>query len=415
MFADFGIPQQIQTDGDGTFVAEVIQDMIRAHGVEHKTIPAYVPRVNGKVERHVGTIQTLLHKLVSANGQPWDVVTPAAQLMLNNKHRYLTNAAPFALFFNRALNVFESYTSAPIKELSVDDMALWRERELKLHGQVFPTVRFRADAISSDKNHDFNASRLKAHDKLPCGTIVMLRDQLRGSKNSPPWLGPYTIVRVSPIGLYTLRDAAGGIFHRDVPRDHLKILTDANLNPKGAYYVDRIVDHRTHNGHHEYLVEWTGSSERSWVKQADVDDLDLIRSYLATQRSLPKKTRPPTAATSQLSEDVPSASTSPSASSALTSSQSAMPQEDAAPLIIHPPLDLSKQYVWTSAGGIFPIHNIEQQGDMVTFDLHKPQSQRAREHAQHGRQSCNINDIKLASLYMSDLRTTRSMVKQQQP
>ena len=363
IMADFGVPQQIQTDGDGTFVSAVVQELIHNHGAEHKTIPAYVPRVNGKVERHIGTATTLLHKLVAETGRPWDSLAPAAQLMLNTKHRHATNSCPFALFFNRTLNRFASYTNSSVEHLTADDELAWIARERLLHDTIFPTVHFRTDAVEKKSHVTFEESHLNRSRHLPCGALVMLRDVLRTSKSSPPWVGPYTIVRVSPIGLYTLRDAVGGIFQRDVPRDHLKILTDANISSDGAYYVDRIVDRRlSHHGGYEYLVEWTGMSEKSWVQQHDIHDTELIRSYLQTQPRLPRKAHPSSSSTrvSRSLSRGASASPTPRPSAASSSathppppSAASLPAPHPAPLpprgerpTVDPKLNRDDQFLW---------------------------------------------------------------------
>jgi len=81
----------------------------------------------------------------------------------------------------------------------------------------------------------------------------VLTDVLRSNKNEPRYLGPYTIVRVSPLGTYTLRDQAGGIFHRDVARDALKVVrsTSFTADQDTTFYVDKILDTRLVNGQRE--------------------------------------------------------------------------------------------------------------------------------------------------------------------
>ena len=88
-------------------------------------------------------------KILTDLGRPdeWDMFVPVAQLMLNQKHRNLTNSSPFALFFNRSLNDFQSYTNVMSLDFTSTDLKSWLEREDYLHSQVFPVIRQRADFL----------------------------------------------------------------------------------------------------------------------------------------------------------------------------------------------------------------------------------------------------------------------------
>jgi hypothetical protein len=203
--------------------------------------------------------------------------------------------------FNRELNVFQSYVDHHVTPFTESDMEKWLESESKLHNQIFPIIRDRAMLLQGQSEENFNSRHRKSTKTLPVGTLVMLRDVLRTNKNSPPYIGPYTVVRVSPLGHYTLKDSVGGIFHRDVPLDMLKPLSISDISDKPAvdkeYYVDKILDHRSvqvdlPNGRTtsqtEYLVKWAGYDEPTWEPFVNIVDQDLIRKYLATLPKLPR-------------------------------------------------------------------------------------------------------------------------------
>ena len=291
IFADFGVPKILQTDGEGAFVSDVVRTMVEEHGIEHKHIPAYHPAINGKVERQVAIVSDVLRKRMHETGiRDWTRLLPLCQLEINIKHRNLTNSNPFALFLNRTLNNWQSYTNIEPADLHIGDLEIWKQREAHLHDQIFPALRFRSDALQSADHEDIDKSHLTIGTRLPIGALVMVLDVLRGTKNSPPWLGPYTVVRASPGGTYTLRDAAGGLFHRDVPRNQLKLLTGAEKPTDETYYADKILDHRKKPSGLEYLIQWAGYSEPSWEPVANIDDHDLVREYTATLQRLPTTT-----------------------------------------------------------------------------------------------------------------------------
>ena len=291
-FGIFGPPQVIQSDNDKAFLNAVVADIISSHGSQHRLIEAYTPRINGKVERAVGSISSLLRKLMQQTGQEWTKLLPMTQLMFNTKIKNLTGATPFSLIFNRPLNAFTSYVHVDPTVFDEADFAAWAERERYLHDQVFPVVRERAAQVKSKQDELFDLRHLLVKKTLPTGAIVMLFDHTRSNKSDPVYLGPYTIARITHSGLYTLRDEAGGIYPSDVPRDHLKPLDGASvhlLDDSSTFYVDRIIGHRTKHGSTEYLVLWVGYDEPTWEPQANINDQTLIRSYFANLAVIPHR------------------------------------------------------------------------------------------------------------------------------
>jgi hypothetical protein len=142
----------------------------------------------------------------------------------------------------------------------------------------------------------------------------MLYDAVRSNKNQPPWLGPYTIVRVSALGLYTLRDFAGGIFHRDVTRDQLKVVEadDLKSGELQTHYVDRILKHRNRNGKREYLIAWADCLSPTWEPAENLDDLEsLTRDYFSNLSRVPRAPRASTSSQSAPVDPVPAPSPAP--------------------------------------------------------------------------------------------------------
>jgi transposase InsO family protein len=246
IFADFGPPRQIQSDNGGEFGADIIQQLIALYGATQRSTPSYNPRSAGKVERNVGTTSTTLRKLLHGTDLHWSSLLPAVQLAVNSKHQNLTNSSPFALVFNRVANNYQSVPNFDITSIPPSSYNDWLTREQRLHELVFPVINTRISCLQEASNHRFQP-RATTLSKLPNGSLVMLKDPLvPRNKNSQPWLGPYTIVRSSRLGLYTLRDFAGGIYHRDVPRDSLKVVRSDSIatSEPNTYYVDELLDSR---------------------------------------------------------------------------------------------------------------------------------------------------------------------------
>ena len=68
IFATFGIPQEVSSDGDPEFVAAETQAFLDKWGVRHGLASAYNPRSKGRAEVAVKSMKHLLHGTTSAEG-----------------------------------------------------------------------------------------------------------------------------------------------------------------------------------------------------------------------------------------------------------------------------------------------------------------------------------------------------------
>jgi hypothetical protein len=98
-------------------------------------------------------------------------------------------------------------------------------------------------------------------------------------------------MRCNTAGAYTLQDTVGGLFHRDVSRHHLKVVTsDAFAKDFGnTQYVSDIVRHEVRDGRVHYLTKFVGFPDPEWVPEENIDDKDLIRQYLSSAKLIPAK------------------------------------------------------------------------------------------------------------------------------
>lgn len=304
IFSDFGPPRTLQCDNDAAFTADIVRELVHNFGCSHRTILPYNPRSAGKVERHVGVTSDTLRKLLDADKMPtskWPNYLPLVQLLMNSKIKHLTNASPFALVFNRSANNWASYTGIDPVSISQADYDAWFAREQHLHEMIFPVVRERSTALQAQYTAAFKPHQTSTK-RLPVGTIVMLHDTLRTSKNSPPWIGPYTVARVSSMGSYTLRDFSGSLYHRDVPRDALKPVEAPHIpSPSDHTYtpVRILSDRPTPDGTGiEYEVKWSGYEDATWVPSATLDAFDnVVTAYKSSsapqQPAQPANSQPP--------------------------------------------------------------------------------------------------------------------------
>jgi transposase InsO family protein len=293
IFSDMGTPRELRTDGEaGIINSASMAQFLADHNVKHTASLPHVHHSNGKVERMNGTVSDCLRKFMRETGKSWPTLLPLVQSFINKKHRDATNSSPFALVFNRTSNHLVPY--ARVHMPTDADVDSWLQSQKYLHEQIFPVIRESISANQDEYLVAFNSQRNVVSAHIPTGTIVMLHDIMRSSKNDPPWLGPYTVVRVTPLGHYTLRDMANGIHHHDVTRDRLKIVDSDELRATAneSSYVSRILDHRSVKGEMQYLIAWADSSDNTWEPTSHIHDETLIKQYLSNLAQLPRSLKP---------------------------------------------------------------------------------------------------------------------------
>jgi transposase InsO family protein len=289
LIALFGPPRILQSDNGSEFTNEVIRTLVQLTGIEHRFISPYNPRADGKVERAIGTVMSIIKKMLHGTDNHWPLFVSFAQLSFNCKVAALTGSTPFSLMFGRAPNEFRDYTGVPAgsepASISLDD---WKVHQEKLVSVIYPAVSNRVHASKKKMVAILDKHRRQLlQGAIPNGAIVMLIDPLRQNKFEPKYVGPYTVIRRARNGTYVLRDATGDMLDRHVPADQLKLVArqprpiDLQDN---TYEVQSIVGHRGTPGRYEYRVKWRDHNARTWEPASSFLDDQVIKNYWKEQR-----------------------------------------------------------------------------------------------------------------------------------
>ena len=289
--AMFGVPKIIQSDNGSEFVNEVIRALVTLIGVEHRFISPYNPRADGKVERSIGTIMSVIKKLLHGSDKLWPLFVPFAQLSFNNKITSLTGSSPFSLMFGRPFNDIGDYTVQDIGNYSIDgidshNMNTWKTHQERIISLIYPAITDRIIAYKEKMIKTLDKHRKQLLIKgLPAGASVMMVDPIRKNKFEPKYIGPYTIIRRARNGAYVLRDATGDILDRHVPVDQLKVLSKHQRTNNNIFEVKSIINHRGMVGAYEYETKWKGYTDTTWEPQSNFLDDGVIKKYWSTIKS----------------------------------------------------------------------------------------------------------------------------------
>ena len=282
VFCLLGLPKILQSDNGPEFVNTIIRTLIKLTGIDHRLISPYNPRADGKVERSIGTVMSIIKKLLHGSNEHWPVFVPSAQFFFNNKVSSLTNSTPFSLMFGRIVNEMKDYTG--IGDPTPVNTADWTAHQERIISIIHPSI---SGTVLEKKNA--MVERLDSHRRqlkqggIPAGSTVMLIDPLRANKFEPKYVGPYTVVRRNRGGAYEIKDATNVILDRRVPADQLKLISRRSAGrDDNIYVVEKVLNHRGTPGHMEYLVKWKHFTHEhnTWEPASSFLDNTLIRDYI---------------------------------------------------------------------------------------------------------------------------------------
>lgn len=102
LFARYGLPVDMVTDGGPQFRADEFLEFLRQNGINHSFSPPYHPATNGAAENFVGTFKNKVTKIVKGGETPESAVNLFLSDYRNIEH-CITGKSPAQLMYKRDL------------------------------------------------------------------------------------------------------------------------------------------------------------------------------------------------------------------------------------------------------------------------------------------------------------------------
>ncbi|CAN6583798.1 unnamed protein product [Malus baccata var. baccata] len=206
IFARFGMPRVLISDGGSHFCNRTIEALLKKYGVTHKVATPYHPQTSGQVEVSNREIKQILEKTVGPNRKDWSLRLNDALWAYRTAYKTPIRMSPFRLIYGKPCHLpveFEHKAHWAIKTFNMDIDAAGLHRKLQLN------------ELEEVKNEAYENSRIykektKAfHDKIirsmifSIGQKVLLfnsRLRLFPGKLRSKWIGPFIVTNVFPHG-----------------------------------------------------------------------------------------------------------------------------------------------------------------------------------------------------------------------
>ena len=280
----FGPPKEILSDQGTEFLNEIVKNLTKSIGVEHRITSPYHPQTNGLTERFNQTLIQSLKKHTENDPKQWNKWLPFVLLAYRTRIHSSSGFTPFQLMFGREMNMFEDYktlTDTPIEK---------RSKEIKeLLEETHPKTIEKLKSKQEQQKEQQNVRNKLEDEKLKIGQTVTIKSLKIQSKLQPNYHGIYKIDEITAKGNYYLINEKNERLKQSYPRSRLKVIeVNKDLENEKHFEVEAIRDVRKRRNKYEYLVKWKDYPENdcTWEPEEHFDTTEIIEEFWANKHSI---------------------------------------------------------------------------------------------------------------------------------
>lgn len=273
VFKLHGMPQDITSDRDPTFLSEVWRELFRVHGVDLRFSTAYHPQTDGQTEVTNKTLETYLRCMTADAPHTWSKWLPLAEWWYNTTFHSSIKCTPYEVVYGQPPPVHLPYLPGESSSAVVD-------RSLQKREDLIAMLKFHL--LRAQNRMKQYADSHRSQRMFQVGDFVYLKLQpyrqqsLKGKgvphKLSPRFYGPFRVTdRVGSVA-YKLELPDTAAIHNVFHVSQLKLcpnppstapilpqyLSDVGNAKEPAVILEKKMVNRQNKAVTKVLVQWKG-------------------------------------------------------------------------------------------------------------------------------------------------------------